>query len=461
MIGAVLAGTTSIATKKTAQSSAQASGSGWKAVRKEERVKARHLGESRLKVAVIGTGVAGSEMIQWLVGRERLTRAVEVVAVCDVYQRRLERPTALAQLEAANAHTDFRHVLARKDVEAVVIASPPHWHFRMTMDAMSAGKDVYLEPPMALSLEECEQIHRTAVSLGRVIQLNCPEIQDPRYKQVSDLIAAGAIGQLLSVHASYSTNAIEGEWNEYVEEEASLETLNWDQWQGPAVKRPFSGERFFRWRKYWDYSGGPATELLFYKLAPLLVAVRPQRPVRVSAGGGIFIHKDREVPDTFSLLVEYPQFQFNLTANTAAAGPNRLMGEVLYGNRGSIVLGPKSVTVHAEPVWEPKLADSKRGVHSFEIPPINQLNEHFVDFLEAVRSRRQPSAGVDFGMQVMTPILMGVDSYRQSRTNNYDVRTKRVTDRPAPRLGYEGNGRNNPEGRKRRACPMLAWPILG
>ena len=131
-----------------------------------------------------------------------------------------------------------------------------------------------------------------------MVQLNCPEIQDPRYRQAHDLIVEGAVGKVVSVQAAYSSNAVDGEWNEYVEEEASLTNLNWDLWQGPAVKRPYSGERFFRWRKYWDYSGGPATELLFYKLAPLLSALGPHLSIRVSASGGIFVNKDREVPDT-------------------------------------------------------------------------------------------------------------------------------------------------------------------
>jgi predicted dehydrogenase len=450
LIGAALAGTTSIATKKTIPSSAQANGSGWKAVRKEARARAREAGEGRLRLAVIGTGAAGSDTIQRLVSRERSLKDVEVAAVCDVYRPRLERATALAQLESKNAHADFTHVLARKDIQAVVIATPPHWHFRMAVDAMSAGKDVFLEPPMALSIEEAQQIQQAASSLKRVVQLNVPELQDPRYHQVRDLIAEGAIGQVVSVQAAYATNAIEGEWNEYVEEEASLQNVNWDSWQGPAVKRPFSGERFFRWRKYWDYSGGPATELLFYKLAPLMAAVGREWPLRVSASGGIYVHKDREVPDTYSTLIEYPQFQVNLTATTATAGPNRFLGEVIYGNTGTIVVGAKSVQLYAEPVWEAKMPESKRGMHAFEIGPADLFQEHFNDFLDAVRARRQPMAGVDFSLQVTAPILLGMDSYRQSRMNNYDWRSRRVADRPVPRIGYEGNGRNNPEGRKRR-----------
>jgi len=97
------------------------------------------------------------------------------------------------------------------------------------------------------------------------------------------------------------------------------------------------------------------------------------------------------------------------------------------------------------------MPESKRGVHAFDIEPINTFEEHFSDFVDATRARHQPSAGVDFGMQMMTPILLGVDSYRQGRMNTFDVRTHRVSDRPAPRLGYEANGRNYPEGRKRRA----------
>jgi predicted dehydrogenase len=383
--------------------------------------------------------------------RERATKDVELAAVCDVYQPRLERATALGQLDAKNSHADYMQVLARKDVDAVVIATPSHWHFRMAVDAMAAGKDVYLEPPIALSIEEAQQVQRGASSLKRVVQLNCPEIQDARYRQAHDLIVEGAVGKVVSVQAAYSSNAVDCEWNDYVEEEASLTNLNWDLWQGPAVKRPYSGERFFRWRKYWDYSGGPATELLFYKLAPLLSAIGPQMPIRVSASGGIFVNKDREVPDTYSMLVEYPEFQINMTATAATAGPNKFLGEVIYGNMGTIVIGPKSVQLHAETAWESRMPESKRGVHAFDIEPINTFEEHFSDFVDATRARHQPSAGVDFGMLVMTPILLGVDSYRQSRMNTFDVRTHRVSDRPAPRLGYEGNGRNNPEGRKRRA----------
>ena len=451
LIGAALGGTTSIATKKVPPSTAQASGDGWKAVRREARVKAREAGEMRYKVAVIGTGAAGTDTIQRLVGRERSHKDVEVVAVCDVYQRRLERATALAQLDAKNASRNFEQVLARKDVDLVVIATPSHWHFRMAMDAMTVGKDVYLELPLALSIEEGQQIRKAAGSLKRVLQLGCPEVQDPRHKLVHDLITEGAVGRLLAVNSCASSNSVDGEWNEFVEQEASLETLNWDDWQGPAVKRPYSGERFFRWRKYWDYSGGPATEILPYKLAPILGALGGQMPVRVSASGGIYMHKDREVPDTFSMMVEYPELQLNLMATTATAGPGRLFGEAYYGNLGTIVVGANSVQVHAEPTFEAKMPESKRGVHAFDVAPIDMFQEHFTDFLDAVRARRQPLAGVDFGVQLMTPLLLGVNSYRESRMLNYDIRTQRVSDRATPRLGYEGNGRNNPEGRKRRA----------
>ena len=446
-----MGGTTSIATKKLPPSTAQASGTGWKATRKEARTRAREAGEMRYKVAVIGTGAAGMDTIQRLVGRERSHKDVEVVAVCDVYERRLARATALAQLDAKSAFRNFEQVLARKDVDIVVIAAPSHWHFRMTMDAMTAGKDVYLEPPMALSIEEGQQIRKAAGSLKRVLQLGCPEIQDPRHKVVHELILEGAVGKLMSVQSSASSNSEDGEWNEFVEEEATIETLNWDSWQGPAVKRPYSGERFFRWRKYWDYSGGPATEVLPYKLAPILGALGGQMPVRVSASGGIFMHKDREVPDTFSMFVEYPEFQLNLMATTATAAPGRFLGEAYYGNLGTIVMGPNSVQVHAEPVWEAKMPESKRGVHAFDVAPIDMFQEHFTDFVDAVRARRQPAAGVDFGVQLMTPLLLGVDSYRESRMRNYDIRTQRVSERGAARLGYEGNGRNNPDGKKRRA----------
>lgn len=451
LIGGVLAGTTSIATKKAAPSKVQAADEGWKTTRKEARKAARAKGDKRIRIGVIGAGAAGSEAIQRFVSREKADKDVEIVAVCDVYKPRLERAAALAQLDAKDGYEDYSKILMRKDVDAVIIATPSHWHFRMATEAMGAGKDVYLEPPMALSLEEAQQIRQVAISQKRVLQLNVPELHDPRYTQARELILEGAIGRVVGAQLTFSSNAVEGGWNEYVEEEASPNTVNWDLWQGPAVRRPFSGERFFRWRKYWDYSGGLATESLFYRLAPFVKLMDAPMPTRVCASGGIYVHKDREVPDTYTSLIEYPDFTVNLSASTATAAPNQFFGEVIYGNMGTIVLGKNSVQVHAEKVWEPKMPESRRGMHAFENGNWDFYNEHMADFVDAVRARRQPMAGVDFGVQVMTPILLGIDSYRESRMRLYDARAQRVSDRATPRLGYEGNGRNHPDGRKKRA----------
>jgi predicted dehydrogenase len=294
-------------------------------------------------------------------------------------------------------------------------------------------------------------VQAAANSLKRVLQLGCHQMQEQRYRQAQELINEGAIGQVVAVQLSSATNAIAGEWNEYVEEEASLHTVNWEKWQGPAVKRPFSAERMFRWRKYWDYSGGLATESVLYKLAPMLSILKTPPPVRVSATGGIFVQKDREVPDMFSMMVEYTDFQLAVAASTATAGFQQFAGDAIYGNLGTITFTPNSVQVKAEPVWEPKLPESKRGVHVFETAEVDTFSEHFTDFLDAVRARRQPMAGVDFGMQLMTPVLLAVDSYRESRMRLYDWHIRRTTDKPQPRVGYEGNGRNHPEGKKRPA----------
>ncbi|MCC6539861.1 MAG: Gfo/Idh/MocA family oxidoreductase [Bryobacterales bacterium] len=452
MFGGVLAATTSIATRKPSPSSAEAAASGWKsATRKEVRAKARAAGEKRYRVAVIGAGASGQDTIQRLVARERTDRDVEIVGVCDVYEPRLQKAVALAHLDGPQGYKNYEQVLARTDVDVVVIATPPHWHYRMAIDAMNAGKDVWLEPPMALTLEESQQVAQAANSLKRVLQLGCHQMLDPRFRQAQELINEGAIGTVVAVQLATATNALAGEWNEYVEEEASLHTVNWEKWQGPAVKRPFSAERLFRWRKYWDYSGGLATESVLYKLAPALAMLKAPPPVRVSATGGIFVQKDREVPDMFSMMVEYADFQLSVSASTATVGLQQFAGDAIFGNMGTITFTPNSVQVKAEPVWEPKLPESKRGVHVFETWEMDTFNEHFTDFLDAVRARRQPAAGVDFGMQLMTPVLLAVDSYRESRMRLYDWHIHRTTDKPQPRVGYEGNGKNHPDGKKRLA----------
>jgi hypothetical protein len=228
---------------------------------------------------------------------------MKVIAVCDIYEPRKQRAKDICGGQLFHEYTDL---LALDDLDAVVIATPDHWHARISIDAMNAGKDVYCEKPMTLYWEEAKEVARTQALTGRVMQVGAQSASEDRVWKANEVIRSGALGKLLWSQGGYSRNSRDGEWNWYIEPEASPQNLDWKRFLGSAPQRPFDPERFFRFRKYWDYSGGIATDLFYHTLAHMEIALTPEFPRRVSAGGGIFIFHDREVPDTFHMLIDYP-----------------------------------------------------------------------------------------------------------------------------------------------------------
>jgi predicted dehydrogenase len=411
------------------------------------RSASRVIGASdRIRAACIGVGGNGHGGLTRLVSQSKQDATVEVAAVSDIYTARKDRARESAGLPEKDVHHDYRDLLARTDVDAVFISVPDHWHAQMAIDAMAAGKDVYLQKPMTLTIEEARGVVAAAQKYGRVLQVGSQHLSDPRYRVARDLIQAGEIGTLLWAQATYSRNSQAGEWNYYVAEDASEQTIDWKRWLGPAPKRAFSKDRYFRWRKYWDYSGGIATDLFYHRLGPLLFAMGPQYPSRVAASGGIYVQKDREVPDTYSTTVEYPSFYVTLSASMANAAAGNYFPEVIYGNKGTITFEKNAVLVHPEPAHLPGSQGARRGgaavqpkTHSTE--PVDVVHLHFNGFFESMRTRKQPVLGPELGCQIMTAIKLGVDSYRTGRLITHG--------KPAARPGYEGNGENHPETRKR------------
>jgi len=404
----------------------------------------------RIQMGVIGVGGNGTGMMRGLLARAAEAGDVRVAAVSDVYTRHKDRAREIAKLDSKDAHQDYRELLARPDIDGVVISTPDHWHAAMAIDAMAAGKDVYLQKPMTLTVEEARQVSQATEKHGRVLQVGSQHLADPRYHKAKELIEAGEIGDPLWAQGTYSRNSIDGEWNYYVDEEGTPENIDWKRWLGSAPKRPFSAERYFRWRKYWDYSGGIATDLFYHKLGPLLYAMGPQFPARVTGSGGIYVQKDREVPDTYATVIEYEKFFVNLSSSMANAAANKHLPEVIYGQKGTIVLEAGGLTVTPEAAWAEKLPSNLRAARSIPIERVDIGREHMADFLSCMRTRKKPVLNAHFGYQLMTAIKLGVDSYRQGKVMAFDGRAEKVVDRAPVRAGYEGDGKNRPDGRRRR-----------
>jgi predicted dehydrogenase len=396
----------------------------------------------RINVGSIGVGGMGTGHLRDLVQQSEKDKDIQLVAISDIYTKRKERARDIAHLTDKDVHHDYRDLLARNDVDGVFIATPDHWHAQMAIDAMAAGKDVYLQKPMTLTIGEARDVYRAAQKYSRVLQVGSQHLADPRIHKAKELIAAGEIGQLLWAQVTYSRNSVRGEWNYRIDAEGTPENIDWKQWLGSAPKRPFSAERYFRWRKYWDYSGGIATDLFYHRLGPLVYAMGAEFPTRVTGSGGIYVQKDREVPDTYATLIEYPDFYIDISASMANAAANRFFPEAIYGHKGTLTVERGKVVIYPErlrgrdEVVEPKV---------YELPAADMERAHTDDFFASMRSRNAPVLNAQLGYQIMVAIKLGVDSYREGKVKFFDPKTERDVKKPEPRPAYEGDGKNAEE----------------
>lgn len=413
----------------------------------------------RVNTALIGAGNLGLRHI-----RDRLLplhneKAIQIVAVCDIYEKAKQRAQERTKLARKDIHHDYREMIARRDVDAVVIVTPEHLHHRMTMDSLQAGKDVYLEKPMSYSIPEAKEMAETVKKTGRVLQVGSQYLSDPRYHLAKEVIEKGWIGQIAGAQTAWGMNSMYGLWQYDIEPEANEKTIDWKAFLGPAPQRPFSAERYFRWRKYWDYSGGIGPDLFYHQLSPLLFAMGPRFPVRVSGHGGIRVFKDREVPDVFSMTTEYEDFSIELSGLSYSSAIGRHHQTAIFGREATISFVKDAIEVKPEPLFKTKFqsATGKPELRLSREPNDYEAIRmvHFRNFLESMRSRRQPVFDATFGYQVMTAIKLGCDSYRESRMMAFDPRSERVVERAPRRPGYEGTGENYqepgaslPDGRK-------------
>ena len=198
----------------------------------------------------------------------RRDNSLGVVAASDIYERAKLRAKEMIGIGDRDIHHAYEDLLARDDVDVVVIATPDHWHARMAGDAMRAGKDVYLEKPMSRTIPEAKAIAETARETGRVVQIGSQWVSDPAYARAREMVRDGWTGPVVMAQSGYSANHVRGVWQYSVDQEANPGTVGWPRFLGSAPAQPFSAERFFRWRKYRDFSGGIGTDLLYHRLSP-------------------------------------------------------------------------------------------------------------------------------------------------------------------------------------------------
>ena len=405
----------------------------------------------RINIAVIGVGGRGSDDANSFQKYGESTNACQIVAVCDVYEK---RKRLAAEKHNCQGYLDYREVIGRSDVDAVIVATPDHWHARIALDAMDHGKDVYLEKPMCHTNEEIRQLVNTVKETKRVLQVGSQTTSGDQWWKARKAIADGMIGQMIMSQGSYHRNSTEGEWNWKIDPDAGPDGkgdnyIDWKTWLGPAPKRAWDADRFFRFRKYWDYSGGTATDLFYHVVAPLNICWgEAQFPGRVVGTGGNYVFKDeREVPDTFMLTADYPAGH-SLVLSSSMANSHHIPG-LIRGHEGTIIMVENGefesraeyITVIPELVRDPKTREkvtlkpeyaAKFGSESIKIPvdQTDMMTAHIENFLTCVRSREKPHLDVETGARAQAVINLAVESYREGKVLYWDEKGWKSSSKP-------------------------------
>lgn len=398
---------------------------------------ARALGANeRIRFGVIGCGGMGTGHLNSLVGKGEQEN-IEVLAVSDVYQRRLSRAKDICKGEG---YLDYRKLLERNDLDAVLIATPDHWHGKIACDALESGKHVYVEKPMTHTVEQALQLRDTVRRTGKVLQVGPQDTGKEAFWKGHEAIAAGRIGKVTWAQGSYNRNAHSCLFNEHQKidptagpDKSGDDFVDWKMFLGTewglAPERPWTPDRFFRFRKYWDYSGGVATDLLYHKLAPMLIAIagaNGEYPRRVNASGGLYIEKDeREIPDVFIMNADYPS-EFTVMMVSTLTNDTQLENRI-YGKYGTMELGDTPV-LRANGDFGEEFKAKNEGNAEAKIES-NSNRDQENNFIDVVRGKEKTlHCNVELGCATMVAIKMAVDSYRQSKTLLWDAKNEKVVE---------------------------------
>lgn len=433
-------------------SSAAAAFSGTLRVLAAPQNETRTLGPNdQINVALIGAGIRGqSDMSTAL-----QVPNTKLIAVADCYDGRL---THAKELWGSDVFTtrDYREVLSRKDIDAVVIATPDHWHKQAAVDAMNAGKDVYLEKPMIHVYPDGPVIIDAAKKTNRILQVGSQRVSSILYAKTKELLASGAIGQLNMVAARWDRSSAQGAWNYTVPPDASTETCDWPRFLGSAPKVPWNGERFFQWRKWTDYGSGVAGDLFVHLFSGTHFITGATGPTRAMATGGLRYWKDgRNVPDVLLALFDYPQgFNLSLRVNFVSGGDDS-EGFLFTGSDGSIEISNAGVTLTRIPMskapgytvntfsnamQKESLTDYRQkypqnrddattspAVERFVAPQgYNDTYSHFANFFHSVRTRQQPVEDATFGFRAAGAALLSNLSLERGKVVEWNPDTMRL-----------------------------------
>ncbi len=404
----------------------------------------------RIRIGIIGVGGhGGGNHLKWLHSRSEENN-IQVAAVADVYQRRITQ--AQAVVAGAKGYIDYRKLLESKDMDAVVIATPDHWHAKISIDAMEAGKHVYCEKPMTLTIEQAIAVRDTARRTKLAYTVGPQRTGDAAFWEANTAINEGRIGKVMWAQSGGGGSQRVSIYDGWFKIDARAnpngtgdDYLDWDMWLGwqfgLSPKIPFQPEHCFRFRKYWPYSGGQASDLLYHTLAPLLLALAGPNgayPSRVTASGGLYTFKDadRDVPDVYVTSLDYPGEYSILLVNRSAVGAR--VPTMVCGRHGSIEFTntrtprgrPHEPTSDLRFLPEREFAvefNEKNGGAEGNVDlKVQARRDIMARYFDAIRGLGTVSCNAELGAATMVGIKMGVDAYRLNKAMIWDPRTETV-----------------------------------
>ena len=393
----------------------------------------------RLRIGFIGVGGRAQTHLDSAIKIQNYAKTVEIAAICDVFNRHLDEATAKIRRGVGTEPVrtgDYRELLSDPSIDAVVIATPDHWHARQTLDALQVGKHVYCEKPMTHTVDEALAVHKAWKESGKVMQVGVQSTSLPVWHDIRERIQRGGLGKVVQYQTEYFRNSDCGQWRYYeLTKDMNPKNVDWKMFlgteQGLAPNMPFDRAVFGQWRCYWPFGSGMFTDLFVHRSTSMLLATGLRFPARVVGAGGIFLEYDgRDVPDVATVVADFPEGAQGLVTATMCCGSTPIR-QLIRGHYGSVVLGTGEeftgydiVAERPEVTHDRNYRDERIEVGKVE----NTSLAHFRNFVDAIHMD-DPSAvncSPELGAAAMTIVKLGTRSYREGKVFHFDRDTMSV-----------------------------------
>ncbi len=399
---------------------------------------------------------------------------ISIMGICDVFDMRAEAAVAQSKnslqavrnstsIQGAKRYKNYHDLLASKDIDAVIIATPDHHHAQMTIDAIKAGKHVYCEKSLTRTEEEVYKVYDVVKNSGLVFQLGHQVRQNPIYGQARDLVRKGALGQVNLVECTSNRNSAHGAWVRNMDhgkpKPGNAKSIDWEQWLGTRPKVPFSTDRYYNWTKYWDYANGLGGQLFSHEFDAVNGILECGIPKTCVASGGLYhYHDGRDIPDVFQATYEFPDKRMSLLYSATLMN-SRSRGRVFMGSDASMEIGgdlkitadamsakyKKQLRSGLITTHQPLLSLSpnsnidgttsatakyyaSRGLTNVVIngKKVNVTHLHIKEWLSAIRNGTTVSCGIDVSFEEAIAVIMSTKSYREKRMVEWDPVKRRI-----------------------------------